>query len=153
MALLLLGELARVAALGLLADDAQLEELRAEALDLFLDHGPDVEAGDDGAEAPRGRDRLQPGDSRPDDQHLGGDDGARRGDEHRQELRQPVGGEDDGLVPGDGRLGRERVHRLRARDAGDRLHRESGDAARAEALDSVLVRERLEKADQHLAVA
>ena len=65
-ALLLGGQLARVAALGLLADDAELEELRAEALDLLLDHGPDVEAGDDGAEPPRGRDRLQPGDARAD---------------------------------------------------------------------------------------
>ena len=34
----------------------------------------------------------------------------------------------DGLVAGDGRLRRERVHRLRARDARDRLHRERDDA-------------------------
>src|SRR5207247_5460187 len=54
-ALLLVGELARVAAFGFLADDTELEEGRAEALDLLLDDGPDVEAGDDGSEAARGR--------------------------------------------------------------------------------------------------
>ena len=100
-ALLLLGELARVSALGLLADDAGLEERRAQALHLLLDHGPHVEAGDDGAQATRGRDRLQPGDAGADHEHLRGGDGPCGGHQHRQELRQPVGREEHRLVAGD----------------------------------------------------
>ena len=57
---LLLGrELLRVAALGLLALHAELEEPGAERLDLLLHRRAHVERGDDGAEPPRGRDRLQ----------------------------------------------------------------------------------------------
>ena len=47
-----------------------------------------------------------------------------------------LGGEQHGLVARDGRLRRERVHRLRARDARDRLHRERRHAARRERLDA-----------------
>ena len=43
-----------------------------------------------------------------------------------------LGGEEHRLVAGDGRLRRERVHRLGARDARDRVHREGGHAARGE---------------------
>ena len=63
-------ELAGVAALGLRAGDAEVEEVRAEALDLLFHRGADVEAGDDGAEAARGRDRLQAGDAGADHEHL-----------------------------------------------------------------------------------
>src|SRR6266545_4867975 len=77
--LLLLRQLARVAALALLADDPELEEACAEALDLLLDGRAHVEAGDDCAEPPRSRDRLEPGHSCADDEHLCGRDRARRG--------------------------------------------------------------------------
>src|SRR5579864_6478229 len=59
-------------------------------------------------------------------------------------------GEQCRLVAAHGRLRRERVHRLRAGDARDRLHRERDDAAAAELLDSAWIGERLEEADQQL---
>ena len=63
--LLLLGQLARVAAGGLGVGGAlHLEELRAERLDLLLDRGADVERGHDRAEPARRGDRLQPRDAR-----------------------------------------------------------------------------------------
>ena len=51
--------------------DRNIDELGAEALDLLLDHGPRVVGLDDRAEATRGGDRLQPGHTGADDQHLG----------------------------------------------------------------------------------
>ena len=136
---LLLGrQLGRVAARRLLRPHAEVEERRAEALDLLLHGRPDVECRDDGAEPARGRDRLQPGDAGADDQRAHRRDRAGGGHQHGEEARHAVGGEDDGLVAGDGRLRRERVHRLRARDARDRLHRERDRAALAEASDARL---------------
>ena len=61
--------------------------------------------------------------------------------------------EERGLVPAHGRLRRERVHRLRARDPRHRLERERRHAALCERLDTRLVRERLEEGDQQLAGA
>ena len=75
------------------------------------------------------------------------------GHQHRQEPRQPVGCDERGLVAGDGRLRRERVHRLRARDPRDRLERERVHARRREPLDAGGVGQRLQERDQHLAVA
>ena len=147
--LLLLGELARVAAGGLgVADALDLEELRAQRLDLLLDRGADVEGGHDRAEAPRGGDRLQPGDARAEHEHLGGRDRARGGHQHREEARQLLGGDDHREVAGDRGLRGQRVHRLRARDARDRLHREGGRAGGGDPLQAVGVRERGEEADQ-----
>src|SRR5262249_28195206 len=56
--LLLRRQLARVATLGLLADDAEVEERRAERLHLLAHRGTDVEAEDDGAAAAGRRGRL-----------------------------------------------------------------------------------------------
>ena len=79
-------QLAGVAALGLgVAEALDLEELRAERLDLLLDGGADVEGGDDGAEPARGGDRLQAGDAGAEHEHLGGRDRARGGHQHREE--------------------------------------------------------------------
>ena len=111
------------------------------------DGRPHVECRHDGAEPARGGDRLQPGDARADDERAHRRDRAGGGHEHGKEPRHAVGGEDDGLVSGDGRLRRERVHRLRARDPRDRLHRERDDAALAQAGDPRLIRQRLEEAD------
>ena len=128
--LLLLGELAGVAGLGGRVGHAlDLEELRAQRLDLLLDGGADVEGGHDRAEAAGGGDRLQAGDAGAEHEHLGGLDRARGGHQHREEARELLGGGEDGEVAGDGGLAGERVHRLGARDARDLLHREGGDAA------------------------
>ena len=149
---LLRRQLARVAALRLGAGDAEVEPVRAEALDLLADDGAHVEAGDDGAEPARGRDRLQARDACADDEHLRRRDRARRGHEHREEAGEMLGREERGLVAADRRLRRERVHRLRACDARDRLHRERGHAARREALDAGRVAERVEEPDEQLPV-
>ena len=65
-------ELPRVAAgrLGVRAE-VELEEPRAERLDLLLHRGPDVEGCHDGAEPPRRRDRLQARDAGAEHQHAG----------------------------------------------------------------------------------
>ena len=47
------------------------EELGAEDFDLLLRRGAHVGRGDDGAEPPRGRDRLQAGDADAHHEHLG----------------------------------------------------------------------------------
>ena len=153
-ALLLLGlllgrELARVAALGLLAADAQVEERRAERLDLLGHRRADVEGGHDGAEPSRRCDRLQAGDARAEHENARRGDGPGRGHQHREQLRAPVGREEHRLVAGDRGLRRQRVHRLGAGDARDRLHRERDDASLAQARDAVGVGQRLEEADQH----
>jgi hypothetical protein len=146
-------QLARVAALALLADDPEVEEGRAEALDLLADDGSDVEAEGLRTQAARGRDRLEARDARAEHEHLRRPDRPGRGRQHRQEPRQPLGGEQDGLVARDRRLRRERVHRLGARDPRDRLEREGGHAAGREALDRLRLGERLEEADEHLSLA
>ena len=73
---------------------SQLDERRAQALDLLLDHRPGVEGGDDGAQPAGGRDRLQARDPGAQHEHLGGGDGAGGGHEHREEPGQPLGGDD-----------------------------------------------------------
>ena len=52
--------------------DVELDERRAEALHLFLHDGPRIECFDDRANAPRGGDRLQTGDSGADHEHARG---------------------------------------------------------------------------------
>ena len=136
------GELPRVAAGRLLAADAEVEEGRAEALDLLLHHGPHVERRHDRAQPPRGRDRLQAGHAGAEDEHLRRGHGAGGRHQEREELLQPVGGEQRRLVARHRALRGERVHRLSARDARDRLHRERDDAAAREPLDAGRVRER-----------
>ena len=81
-------------------------------------------------EPARRGDRLQPGHAGAQHQHLGRAHGARGGGQHREEARQLLGGDQRGAVAADRGLRGERVHRLRARDARDRLHREAGDARR-----------------------
>ena len=130
--LLLRRQLARVAALGLLAGHAEVDELRAEALDLLPHDRPHVEAGHDRAEPAAVAIACSPATPAPSTSTFAGRDRAGRGHQHREEARQAVGGDQRRLVAGDRRLRRERVHRLRARDARDRLHRERDDAALGE---------------------
>ena len=146
--LVLVGQLLRVAALGLLADDAEVEEAGAEALDLLAHHRPDVEAGHDRAEPARGRDRLKPRDPGAEHEHLRRRHGPGRRHQHRKEPGQPLCGEQRGLVAGDRGLRGQCVHRLRPGDPRDRLEREARDAAPREPLDAFPVRERLEEPDQ-----
>ena len=118
-------QLARVAALGLLADDAEVEEASRRAT-------RPARARRAARRSPRRPRRAAARSRSP---------GARRRRRRARapspaatvpaavisigkKLRQPVGGDQRRLVAGDGRLRRERVHRLRARDPRDRLHRE-----------------------------
>jgi hypothetical protein len=103
-------------------------------------------------EPPGGGDRLQPGNARAEDEHLRRLDRAGRGRQHRQEAGQAVCGDERCLVPADGRLRREGVHRLRTRDPRDRLHRERRHALRGQAFDPLAVGQRLEEADEDCAV-
>ena len=102
--LLILGQLARIAARRLLAGHAEVEEGRAEALHLLPHHGTHVEAGDDRPEPARGCDRLQSGDTGTEHEHLRRRDGSGCGHQHRKEAGQAFRREEHGLVPGDGRL-------------------------------------------------
>jgi hypothetical protein len=120
------GELARVAPRAF-RGDASLDELRAERLHLLARRTPDVVGLDHGAEPLRGRDGLQAGDARADDEHRRRADRAGRGRQHREELVERGGAEQHGLVASDGGLRGQRVHRLCARDAGHQLHREARD--------------------------
>ncbi len=96
---------------------------------------------------------CSPGHAGADHEHLRGRNRAGGGYEHREEARQVLSREERGLVPAHGRLRRERVHRLRARDPRHRLERERRHAALGERLDARLVRQRLEEGDQQLSRA
>src|SRR5205823_7995718 len=74
LTLLFFRELLRVPAFRFLADDAEVEPVRAEALDLLSHDWTHVEAGDDGPEPARGRDRLEAGNPCAEDEHLRGRD-------------------------------------------------------------------------------
>ncbi len=142
-------DLLRVAAGGLRVArvDGDIDELGAEAFDLLLDHGPRVVGLDDRAQTAGGRDGLETGHARADDQHLGRDDRAGGGGEHREELRQGVGGHEDGLVAGDGGLRGEDVHRLGAGRARDGVHAERRDVSRGELTDQIDVCHGLQERD------
>ena len=103
--MLVVGERDRVAALAFRALDVELEERGAEALHLLLHCRPHVEGRDDGAEPPRGCDRLQAGDARSENEDARGRDRPRRGGQHRHELRQVVGRDQRALVARDRALG------------------------------------------------
>jgi hypothetical protein len=86
-----------IAALAFGSLDVELEEAGAEALDLLLHGRPHVEGGDDRAEPPRRRDRLQPGDAGAEDEDRARRDRPGRGRQHGHELRQVVGSEQRAL--------------------------------------------------------
>ena len=105
--------------------EIELEELRAQRLDLLLDRRADVEPLHDRAEPPRGRDRLQPRHAGAEHEHRRRPDRPRRGHQHRVVAAELHRADQRGAVPGDVRLRGQRVHRLRAADPRDRLHREA----------------------------
>ena len=89
---------------------------------------------DDRAEPPRGRDRLQPRHAGAQHEHLRGRDRPRGGHEHREEALELGRGDQHRAVAGHRRLRRQRIHRLRAADARDPLHRQRGRAGRGDRL-------------------
>ena len=103
------------------------EELGAQAFHLLLGRGPHVGCGHDGAETPRGRNRLQAGDTDTHDEYFRGRYGAGRRHHHRQRTAIFLRGIDDGTISGEIGLAGEHVHRLRARDAWHQFHREGGN--------------------------
>jgi hypothetical protein len=146
--LLLVRELRRIAAGRLLGANTELQERRADGLDLLLHRRPDVERRHDRAETPRGRDRLEAGDTGAEHEDARRRDRPRRGHQEGKQLRHAVGADQRSLVARDGRLGGQRIHRLRARDARDRLHRERDHAVPLEPLNAFPIGQRLEEADQ-----
>jgi hypothetical protein len=151
--LVLVGDFLGVAAgAGAVLVGRDLDELRAEALDLLLDDLADVEGLDDRAEAARGRDRLQAGDAGAEHEHARRRDRARGGHHHREQLRARVGGEQDGAVAGDARLRAEHVHHLGERRARHQVGGERGDAAAGDVTDALGIGERLEQRDQGASV-
>ena len=121
----------------------------AKALDLLLGGGANIGRRDDGAEAPRRGDRLQPGNPRPHHQHPRRLDRAGGGHHHREGAAELVGGLERGFVAGEVGLGGKSVHRLRAGNARQQLDGERDDPGACVGLDFGRMRQRLEQADQH----
>ncbi len=126
---LLVGQRPGVAALALgVGDEVEFQRAAAERGDLLPGGAADVEAGDDRAQPLGGGDGLQAGDAGAEHEHLGRRHGAGGGGHHPEEAAGLAGGDQHRRVAGGGGLRGERVHRLGARRARDRLHREAGDA-------------------------
>ena len=115
LSLLLGGQLTGIATRSL-GGDAEVNEGRAEALCLLLGCGPDVVGAHIGTETTGRGDGLEAGNTNTHDEHLCGRDGARSRHEHREELRQALGGQESSSVARHGCLRAERVHRLRPAD-------------------------------------
>jgi hypothetical protein len=150
LAPLLLGQLARVAALSLGAH-AGLDELCAERLDLLLRSAAHVVRFDHGAEALRCGDGLKSRDAGADHEHLRWTDRAGGGRQHRQKLGQLIRRDEHRLVACDGRLRGQCIHRLRARDARHQLHGEARQLAVAHRFDFGGAPMRLHESDQDCA--
>ena len=108
-------------------------------LDLLLRRRPHVGRRHHGAEAARGRDRLQAGDAGAHDEHARGGHGAGRGHHHRQRAAVILRRVDHRLVAGEVRLAREHVHRLRPRDARHQFHGEAGDPGLSHRLQRIVI--------------
>ena len=98
------------------------EELRPQALHLFLGRRPHVGRRHNGAETPGRGDRLQAGNAHPHDEHLRRRHRAGRRHHHRQRAAVLLRRIDHRAVTRQVRLAREHVHRLRPRDARHQLH-------------------------------
>jgi hypothetical protein len=149
--LILVRHLGRVAARTLAFDSLHLvdeDRLGAEALDLFLDRRAHVGRGDDRAQPPRGRDRLEAGDADAHDEHARGRDRAGGRHHHRKGAAIFGGGVEHRLVAAEIGLGGQDVHRLRARDARDELERERLNAAGGISVDTGTHAERVQCRDQ-----
>ncbi len=148
---LLLGrQLARVAALGLLAATPRSRNVAPSDSTCSLTAGRTSKADTTAPSRRAVAIACSPATPAPSTSTFAGGDRAGGGHQHREEPRHAVGRDQHGLVAGDRRLRGERVHRLRARDPRDRLHRErdARPAAAAARCPSWSV-SGCEKADEH----
>ena len=143
------GELAGVPALTGRVD-ADIQPLRPHRTHLVGHLGTHVVAGGARAQPLGRRQRLQPGHADAEHQHGGRlhRSGGRR--QHREEPGRLRRREQHGLVPGHVGLRRQRVHRLRPRDARDGLQRERLHTGLLQRADRVVGVAGRQKADQRL---
>ena len=130
-----------------------LDEHRAQALHLVAHRRAGVKRLDARPESLGRGDRLQAGHTRAENQYGGRGDRAGGGHEQRKHLAEAFGGDEDGLVAGDGRLRTKGIHALRTSDARDELHRIGGDAALDQHAQHRNVAERSQAADVNSALA
>ena len=128
--------------------EVKLKELGAHASDLLGDLGTGVEGLDDGTESASGADRGQPGHARAHDQHLRGQNGVGGGHLTAEELREMMGGLDDGSVPDEIGHGAQGVHPLGAGGARDAVHGDGRRPGLGELFEHLRVLRRPEEADQ-----
>ena len=141
------GQFARVAALAARID-AGLDECGAQRSDLFRGLRANVIALDDGAQTMRGGNRLKAGDTEAHDQNFGRPDRAGGRGDLRQDAGEMGRAELHRVIARQGGLARQRVHRLRPRDARDTLHGEAGDLLVQQALDQRRLLVRIDERDQ-----
>ena len=141
------------AVLGVRGVEIELDETRAEALDLLGDGGPDIVGLHDRAQPSRRRDRLQAGDAGADHEHARGGDGAGGGHHQREHLREFARGQQHRPVARDRGHRAERVHRLRATDPRQQLEGERAHPALRERRDRAGAPEGIEQPDNRLALA
>ncbi len=112
-----------------------LYKLRSQACYLLFHRRAHVERFDHATQTLRGGDRLQARHARAQHQRARGFHCAGSGHQHREETLIGVGCQNHCLVAADVRLRREHVHALRAGDARQKFHRESGEPVFGVSLD------------------
>ena len=123
------------------------DRLRAQGLDLLAGRRAHVRRRHLSPEPPRGRDRLEAGDTDAHHEGFRRADRPRRGHHHRKRATIFGGGIEHRLVPRQVRLRRKDVHRLRTRDARHELHRQGFVAGRGIGLDPRTFRKGIEAGD------
>ena len=146
--LLLVGELASVAALGLRVQ-LQLDELGPQRTHLLAGGPAHVVRLHDGAQALGRGDGLETRDAGAQYQDFGRPDGPGGVGQHGQEAAQQVCAYQHGLVPGRRGLGGEHVHGLRPGDARQKLHGKAGDVTIAHGEGVLGVPVRVHVAEHH----
>ncbi len=132
--------------------DLHFDEFRAQAFDLLFDSGTHVVPLDNGSQAPRRSDGLEPRHARANDKDPGRGECPGGGHEHGKEFRQVVGGQQDRLVSRDGRHRRQHVHALRPRDPRDQFECKQGHTLLGKFLAGGGVAERIAHANDDLAL-
>ena len=147
MVFLFRGQFARIAALAARIH-AGLDECRAQRQRLLLGFRAHVIAFDDGAQTMGGGDRLQTRDAEAHHQHFGRPDRAGGRGDLRQDAGEMGRAELHGVVSRQGGLARQRVHRLRPRDARHTFHGEAGDLLLEQALHQRRLLVRIDEGDE-----
>lgn len=101
--------------------------------------GANVRGADNGAQTTRGCDRLKARNANAHNKNLSGGYRARRGHHHREGASEERCSFDHRAIAGEVRLRTQRVHRLRAADPRNELHRDRVDLCFGERLDRRLV--------------